>query len=126
MSKDGRKKLNVFDFLLIVFAILIAIAVILLFLSKRSGDCAVVCIDNEIVDTIPLDNSGIYRFESSDGGYNIVEVADGKAWVSEADCKGQDCVRFGKIEHNNESIICLPHRFTVTIHSDGFLFQSEE
>ena len=49
--------------------------------------------------------------------FNTVEVKDGKVRVLEADCPNKDCVNKGYINKNNESVICLPHRFEVIVKS---------
>lgn len=55
------------------------------------------------------------RIASPDGGYNLVCIENGGVFVREADCENGDCIRQGMIHHTGESIICLPHKLTVTI-----------
>lgn len=55
------------------------------------------------------------RIASPDGGYNLVCIENGGVFVREADCENGDCIRQGTIHHTGESIICLPHKLTVTI-----------
>jgi len=53
--------------------------------------------------------------EDGKGGTNTLVIEDGKAYVSQANCPGQDCVEQGSISLNNQSIICLPHRLAIII-----------
>ena len=46
---------------------------------------------------------------------NRVTIAGGKAYMSEANCKDQLCVKQGKIEKQGQSIVCLPNRVIVTV-----------
>lgn len=55
------------------------------------------------------------RIESADGGFNLIDFQEGAVWVKEADCENGDCIRQGMIRRTGESIICLPHKLTVTI-----------
>lgn len=48
-------------------------------------------------------------------GNNHLVIENGEAWISEANCPNQDCVHQGKISHNGEMLVCLPHRVTVSI-----------
>ena len=50
--------------------------------------------------------------------YNIILIKDGKASVTAADCRNQICVEHKPISEGGESIICLPHRIVVEIHSE--------
>lgn len=52
------------------------------------------------------------------GGENVVKILDGKVWMKEADCKGRDCVKQGKIQNKGQSIVCLPHKLVVSIEGD--------
>lgn len=55
------------------------------------------------------------RIASPDGGYNLVCIENGGVFVREADCENGNCIRQGVIHRTGESIICLPHKLTVTI-----------
>lgn len=48
-------------------------------------------------------------------GTNLLIIKDGEAWISEANCPNQDCVKKGKISMNGEMLVCLPHKVTVSI-----------
>ncbi len=117
MIDNKKKRLNRFDFFLIILGILILFVLICFVLTGTIGNCAVVYQNSQAVKTIPLGKDATYTFVSEDGGYNVVVVENGEIYVSEADCQGQDCVYRGKISQNNESIICLPHKLSITVHN---------
>ena len=50
-----------------------------------------------------------------EGGYNLLVIENGEAWLSEADCPNLLCVKTGKIRYAGQSIVCLPHRLAVRI-----------
>lgn len=53
-------------------------------------------------------------------GTNVVEVADGRVRVREADCPNQDCVNQGWIGSSDQQIVCLPHKLYVDIVGGSF------
>lgn len=48
-------------------------------------------------------------------GSNEIEIKNGKVRVISADCPDEYCVSSREISHNGESIVCLPHKLSVTI-----------
>ena len=68
-----------------------------------------------VLETFDLSQDTTYTISSEPHGVNILNIQDGKAWISEADCPNQDCVKQGKISMNGEMLVCLPHRITVSI-----------
>ena len=104
------------DIILIVIIVIALLPVAILLLNLGEGGKVVIKSDGKVIDTLSLDKDGTYTYKN-DYGYNIVEIKDGKVRVNEADCPNQDCVNKGYIKRNNESVICLPHKFEVTIKS---------
>ena len=51
------------------------------------------------------------------GGTNILQIKNGKADMTEADCPDQLCVNQRAISRQGESIICLPHKEVVEVES---------
>ena len=125
MSDKKKKSLNKFDFFLIILGVLLLLILLFFLLTKTSGDCAVVYQNSQAVKTISLKKDATYTFESEDGGINIVSVENGEIYVKEADCPGQDCVIRGKISDNNESIVCLPHKLSITVHTGEKEYDAE-
>lgn len=55
------------------------------------------------------------RIELPDGSYNILEIRNGKADVTEASCPDGICVHHQAIYRQKESIVCLPNKVVVEI-----------
>ena len=53
--------------------------------------------------------------ESADGGYNVLVVEGGAAWIEEASCPDKLCRNHGKISKNGETLVCLPNQVVVEI-----------
>lgn len=51
----------------------------------------------------------------TDFGFNLIEINDGKAYISEADCPDKLCVNKGKVCENGQQIVCLPNRVVIRI-----------
>lgn len=48
-------------------------------------------------------------------GTNLLEIRDGKADMTDADCPDKLCVEQKAISKNGESIVCLPNQVVVTV-----------
>ena len=90
--------------------------------TRREGGTVVVRVDGAETERHALTADGVYPLN---GGSNILVIAEGQAWLSEANCPDLLCVRQGKIHYTGQSIVCLPNRLTVTVEggeSDGVDF----
>ena len=64
----------------------------------------------------------VYRLEEDrtvrirgEHGENVLCIRNGKAYVSEADCPDQYCVKHAPIQKDRETIVCLPNKLVVTV-----------
>lgn len=96
---------------------MIVISFFVLSNSQRTGDEVEIEVNGKIKNKYPLAENK--TFMVSNDGYNIICIKNGKVWVKDADCKGKDCIRSGKISKAGEAIICMPHRLTIKIISDS-------
>lgn len=98
--------------------LILAIALVglcLLFFNGRKtspGSSVVVEVDGKTVASYPLDTDGVFVLN---GGTNTLEIKDGKARISDADCPNMQCVRQGWISRGGQSIVCLPNKLIVTV-----------
>lgn len=75
----------------------------------------VVRVDGVEIARLPLDTDTVY--EISDG--NTIEISDGGVRMIAADCPNKVCMHTGRITRSGQSIVCAPHRVTVTIAGSG-------
>lgn len=81
-----------------------------------SGKYVVVTVNGYRTATLDLDRDAEKVIgDRENGDYNIVNVKDGRAWVSEANCGNQVCVLSGEISKRGDVIACLPHGMLVYI-----------
>ena len=50
---------------------------------------------------------------------NLIVIEDSSVKVTEATCKGGDCIKMGTIRREGEVIACLPHKMLITITGGG-------
>lgn len=88
--------------------------IVFLILGKNTS-FVLIAIDGNYHSRYSLHHDKEVMIEDGNGGWNLLVIKDEKAYIDAANCPNLDCVSQGDISHNNESIICLPHRVTVTI-----------
>lgn len=109
-------------------AIFVGLSFLILFFVKQglnTGGKRYVRIEKEerIMEILPLfeDTEKEYLFFLSNHEAqfrNTVKIKDGWVEVISADCPEQICVHTGKKQEVGDSIVCLPHRFVVTVISE--------
>lgn len=104
------------DILLTLFLILLAGLAYLytLIIGNAKGSRVVVNVEGQEYGTFPLNENKEIDVKIKDG-YNIIIIRDGKVSIKDADCPDKYCVNQGKINKSGESIICLPHKMSVSI-----------
>ena len=109
-------KLEKRDKLLIVIVVCVALCA---FLAHQiiGGDGAgkvTVKVNGELKGTYSLAEDQTIEIN---GGTNILQIKNGKADMTEADCPDQLCVNQRAISRQGERIICLPHKVVVEVES---------
>lgn len=119
MESESREQKRRNDIILII--VLLAASFFLLMMQNifsKDGAKAVVLWDGEILSVISLEDE-LYgddslRIETTDG-YNILEVKNGAASITCADCPDGLCVKQKAISKQGESLICLPHKLVIVV-----------
>lgn len=96
--------------------LLLAAALFVFHFAAPKPDTAAVTItvDNQTVATLSLSEDTVYKVKTAEG-YNVVVVEDGRVFVRDADCKNHVCVKSRAISRAGETIVCLPHKVTVSV-----------
>lgn len=110
-------KKNKADIILIGILILAGVMFALIFVLSEKGDYVEVTVDSEPEGTFPLSENTEIEIRGIDGGTDVLVIENGQAYIKEASCPDKLCIKMGKIKRNGQSIICLPNRVTVTVHS---------
>ena len=103
------------DLYLIVGCLLAALVCCCLwFLLRQDGSAVIVEQNGRETARYALSEDRTVRIEG-EGGYNLLVIAGGEVYLSEADCPTQLCMKTGKIRYAGQSIVCLPHKVAVRI-----------
>lgn len=105
------------DVVILILALLLCAAPLLMLLSTPSVPTrAVVRQNGAVLCTLPLKADAEKEILSPDGsGFNLVRVQSGTVCIADADCPDRTCVRTGAISRAGETLVCLPHRLTITL-----------
>ena len=113
---EQKKKNDIILIGAILVLALLAYMGMTLFQGANTHDAeAVVLIDGVEYGSFPLDTDVVERIELPDGSYNVLEIKEGKADVTEASCPDGICVNHRAVSRQNQSITCLPNKLVVEI-----------
>lgn len=113
MKRTQRKAHVLMDVCLILALALVGV-ILLLVMQSRSGEgsYAIVQVNGVEISRHSLHKEGVFPVN---GGTNILEIKDGRARLTNADCPDKLCVRQGWIQYTGQCITCLPNKLTVTL-----------
>lgn len=127
-AKKGFCKRYRSDIILISIVLLVgAFALIVQHLSMKTGGTVKVYLDGKEVRSLSLDKDTEYKIVVASGKerlsddaaeaeeYNILVIKNGKAYISDADCHEQICVKHNAISKTGETIVCLPHSLVIEV-----------
>ena len=110
-----RKRRN--DLILIgLLLIILAAASAALLLFRAEGDTVTVLIDGRVWGEYALHEDRQIEIRNGDG-YNLLVIENGRAQVAQASCPDGICSSHRPIGHDGESIICLPNKVVIEIHT---------
>ncbi len=115
------------DILLLILLLVIGLLIsfYIYFPKRQKGAYLEIKINGTVTETYPLNTDIITRIDIgkikglSDSiqtdDYNYLQIKDGTATITDANCKDKFCVHQKGISAVGESIICLPHLLTITV-----------
>lgn len=115
MEQNGKKNDIILIGIILILALAVYVGMNFLQGENTHGAEAVVLIDGVEYGRFPLDVDVTERIELPDGGYNVLEIKEGKADVTEASCPDGICVSHRAVSKQNQSITCLPNKLVVEI-----------
>lgn len=117
--KSGGRRFRNDVILIAALLAIIALAGLLVFLFRQPGDTVIVTIDGEHFATYSLSENATVPIQTGKDGeqINLLIIQDGQAYVQKASCPDGICAAHRPIKREGESIVCLPHRVVITVHS---------
>lgn len=121
MNRVNRKHRNDGIFIAVLLLTLFLAGAAFFFL-REEGDTVTVSVDGKHYGTYPLHTDLTLSIRTGEDGEeeNLLVIRDGTARVESATCSDGICAAHKPISREGESIVCLPHRVVITVHtSDG-------
>ena len=121
MNRANRKHRNDGIFIAVLLLTLFLAGAAFFFL-REEGDTVTVSVDGKHYGTYPLHTDLTLSIRTGEDGEeeNLLVIRDGTARVESATCPDGICAAHKPISREGESIVCLPHRVVITVHtSDG-------
>ena len=121
MNRVNRKHRNDGIFIAVLLLTLFLAGAAFFFL-REEGDIVTVSVDGKHYGTYPLHTDLTLSIRTGEDGEeeNLLVIRDGTARVESATCPDGICAAHKPISREGESIVCLPHRVVITVHtSDG-------
>ena len=116
MKKDGLNgKIFKIGDLIVLAVFIIAAALAIYFMTKPTGSEVYIYKDGKLLEAVSLSVKKTVKIDE----HITVKISGGAAYVLKSDCKGQDCVKAGKISKVGEMIVCLPNKVVIKIVGDG-------
>ncbi len=85
---------------------------------KKPGSYIEITVDGKVYKTLPLNEDTTFTIKTKDNHENILEIKNGYANMTDADCPDELCVHQEKIHSQGETIVCLPHKVVITVISE--------
>ena len=120
MKKEDRKFFSLFDIVIIVIVLATSVFSFASVFSRDTDNltCVVRC-DSEVVYTVNLDKIEDTVCKKIDCEYPLKVVVEKECvYVKDACCPDKLCEHTGKIYSENQSIVCLPAKVSITLVSD--------
>lgn len=116
-KKTGIKRADIILTVVFLIIALLFFACYNLFFHK-TGTMVKVMADGKIIKILPLNKDITITINGYNNGTNVLQIKDGYASVTGADCPDKLCQKQKKIRHNGESIVCLPNKIIISVISD--------
>ena len=114
-KQESRKARNDVIFIASLLLVVLVFACVLFF-SAEEGNTVRVTVDGRLFGEYSLLENKTVEIVNGDG-YNLLIIEDGKAYVDTASCPDGICSSHRPVSRNGESIICLPNKVVIEIHT---------
>lgn len=102
-------------FLGTLFLILLASCAWFYFFGKEDGAVAEVTVDGQLYGAYSLERDQTVEIVIGEKVKNVLQIKDGRADMTSADCPDKLCVHQRAVSKQNETIVCLPNKVVVEI-----------
>lgn len=115
-----HKYKKVLPLFLIVLILLLLSTGLLIYqnLTEIPGQSAMIYQNGILLKKISLEGHDapyIFTIDAPEGGYNTIQVEEGKIGVIDTDCPDKICQKMGMISTDLYPISCLPHKLIIQV-----------
>ncbi len=104
------------DIILAIVLLLVGLGLYFVFsVFNKPGEYVHITVDGYTCEKLPIDEDMVLRIPETGEDYNVIEIKDGRVYVSDADCPDRICVNHREVSEVGQTIICLPHKLTVSV-----------
>ena len=82
---------------------------------SKDGSMINITVDGTLYGSYELSEPQEIPIELDGRIANIIVIENGSAHMKDADCPDRLCMRQGSIDHDGQTIICLPHKLVVEV-----------
>lgn len=102
--------------ILLVLAVLILGGVFLVYTEffRPEGGDVIVSVDGVEQYALPLSENNFVVIGDEEN-YNVLVISGGEAYIEEASCPDNICVKSGKVSLEGQTIVCLPNKVAISI-----------
>ena len=84
-------------------------------MTEAPGSKVKITVGGELYDTLTLQEDTVYTVKIDNGAYNTFKITDGVVDMIDASCPDKLCVNQSSIQHNHETIVCLPNKVILEV-----------
>jgi len=106
--------MKLFDYIVLVLAILITVLVFTGSFSNKSNSLEVLIESENKTWIYPLDSIHD-QIVSGPAGDTVIVIENGSVYIKKSDCKEKVCIQSGKIWKQDQWLACLPNRIFVVL-----------
>lgn len=103
--------------------IIFAAAVVLAVIGLKPSESTWVDIvqNNKVIYHLDLseEDDRTFRVDFPDGGWNDIQIKDGRISIVDSDCPDHTCIKTGELRSENIPIVCLPHKLVIRFSDEG-------
>ena len=101
---------------MLVLAVLILGGVFLVYTEffRPEGGEVIVSVDGVEQRPLPLSENNFVVIGDEEN-YNVLVISNGEAYIEEASCPDNICVKSGKVSLEGQTIVCLPNKVVISI-----------
>lgn len=120
-EKLGRHKRRNDLILIVSLLLIVSLVGAVFFFFRKEGDTVRVTVDGKLYGVYSLSEDLTVDIRTGENGehLNRLIIINGKAYVEEASCPDGICAAHRPIFRDGESIVCLPNRVVITVHTEG-------